>query len=126
MSAPKWTPGPWRPGRPDMLNERFERGFGKTIYTDDDRGGFHHATGTRLPLDVGEAFAPEADECLANAHLIAAAPDLYEALQEMYEASATGRAVPIGRALSALRKARGEKAAHAKAIKPDDGEGASS
>ena len=70
----KWTPGPWR------------------LRT---RNGVHEIIGTRHP-DIGEppvAFQAVygrgrghqffIDECLATAHLLRAALELYEALEEM-------------------------------------------
>lgn len=72
------TPGPWRPGRPDMLTLGASGGYVKYIYADDQRGGFHHVTGDPLPLVVGmgacdgSAVGDEAgEEALANAAFIA-------------------------------------------------------
>ena len=87
-----WTPGPWIAGRADMISEdpcgvRF-----KAIYADDPRGGIHRPTGEPLPLAVARAIDDrnlideqtdgiDADELLANARLISAAPDLAEAVE---------------------------------------------
>lgn len=93
----KWTPGPWVVGNGlDM----------KSVY-----GGKHEqllaiSTGE----DYGSYFGDDTDdiECMeqANAHLIAAAPDMYKALQTLarnFPDCATQDAV------DALAKARGEQ-----------------
>jgi hypothetical protein len=52
------------------------------------------------------------DLLAADAHLISAAPDLYEALQEIVDATDTGWEhldATFTRARSALKKARGER-----------------
>jgi hypothetical protein len=102
MSKPKWTPGPWPVVREDL------------------RGGCYWC-GVVIP-GLEEGFALHADDNgEANAHLIAAAPDLYDALHKIIEGSVTVAASPdtvsaiedlmelfrtIGQ--PALAKARGE------------------
>ena len=92
MADTKFTPGPWRLGNFSGLNDRF-------IYDGSDEGwaiadtkmhhGRHHKQG------------------LANAHLIAAAPELYEALEDAaLICRAFGHQCP--QFYAALAKARGE------------------
>jgi hypothetical protein len=74
MSAPKWTPGPW------LLD-------GSTIYTLDEHTksnrwwasvqAIYRGPATERPLDITRA------EISANARLIASAPELYHALNEL-------------------------------------------
>jgi hypothetical protein len=64
MSEPKWTPGPWRISP--------WSGQETVIF---DHGGV--ALGEAWNTRSGRAWS---DEALANAHLMAAAPDLYAAL----------------------------------------------
>lgn len=105
MNAPKWTPGPWRADW-------------------DDNGQWYIE-----PLGItGHALRGDSGDCIesASAHLIAAAPDLYEALEQLdvywcregkYEGPDQPRAIAffapetiaIWRKLrSALARARGE------------------
>jgi hypothetical protein len=69
VSETKWTPGPWRvfttPDGRDMI-------------------GIGEATGEGV-VDCGFGVWRSGDEKLANAHLIAAAPALYEALAKMVD-----------------------------------------
>ena len=98
---PKWTPGPWR-------------------Y---DRTNGSPTTGEHMIAGAKPGYLAEVRDCgsgdvRANAHLIAAAPDLYAALDNL-ETAATGAGVPhqqerkllhecITAARAALAKARGE------------------
>ncbi len=62
----------------------------KNVYADDPRGGWHKPTNSPMPLTVAKAVDESAlheecgsepisvDELMANARLIAAAPELYE------------------------------------------------
>lgn len=101
---PKWTPGPWAVR---------EDAFGVQVYPTRDG-----------PPDFGEwaslatiedCYDEEEQETAANAHLIAAAPDMYEALYRLVtdckiaglEAQA-GFDCWISMADEALAKARGE------------------
>lgn len=71
----------------------------------------------RFLLDDGQwdpNFPQTSDECVANARLIAAAPDLYEAAKELL--SIVGNRLPIDRfaeakskALAAIAKAEGSR-----------------
>ena len=102
---PKWTKGPW-PIKPTGDFKRIVIGDGLV----DGPGGY----------EVAEVYSDDCDrdEAMANAHLIAAAPDLYAALDNL-ETAATGAGVPhqqerkllhecITAARAALAKARGE------------------
>ena len=88
------TPGPWRAGRSDMISQcgGCEVTY-KNIYAEDVRGGFHKPTGTPMGVIVGRAVIDPVGaqhelplterELLANAQLMAAAPELYDALTAM-------------------------------------------
>lgn len=87
----KWTPGPW------------------SISTENDVcaqiDGEYHAVCTDQ-----FCYAP-ASEQKANAHLIAAAPDLYEALDKVnrwFNGSENELGMILREAVAALAKARGE------------------
>lgn len=89
MSERKWTPGPWVIGKDAEGGE----GFGWFV----GAGGYCRA----------DIVGPTCDT-KANAHLIAAAPELYEALDHLYhKAMLTHGDREIVR--EALAKARGEQ-----------------
>lgn len=96
--VPKFTPGPWEVGELD-------RGFGRGSLCVQDQHGFI----AKMPGDHLWS------ESLANAHLIAAAPDLYEALRgcmaacELQGADSAEFFDARNSAYAALAKARGEK-----------------
>ena len=94
MGETKHTPGPWRSGRSDMMSYDASGTIAfKNIYADDPRGG----TSRGKPLSVTVAKAVEesalyagvgarplsGEEIIANARLIAAAPDLLAAAQKV-------------------------------------------
>lgn len=88
MSETKWTPGPWRVG----IDRR-------AIWDDEDRC-----------IAVAKS---ETHQLEANARLIAAAPDLYEALGDvagllMLHAGDGIATKAIDRARAAMAKARGD------------------
>lgn len=85
----KWTPGPWW----------FE--------ADEVEGMVYVAhKGTECPSTTICSFEA-VDECdVANARLIAAAPDMYEALEAMLEFPNSGPSHSFAK--TALKKARGE------------------
>lgn len=112
MSETKFTPGPWH----------VQKGF-NTIFTTSDpakQTGITIAIAKVLDDQVGSQ-----SECNANASLIAAAPDLYEALKEVLLAERLGTRPPetamqaeekldrikyaVNKAEAALAKARGEQ-----------------
>lgn len=94
---PKWTPGPWR-------------------Y---DRTNGSPTTGEHMIAGAKPGYLAEVRDCgsgdvRANTHLIAAAPDLYAALERALNfiantESEMGEALPCGDAArTALAKARGQ------------------
>jgi hypothetical protein len=97
----KWTPGPWKVdfSHPNNLP-----------------GGISQAARSRRSITRFNAFSrPTTAEALANAHLFAAAPDLYEsladtlALAELKYGNSNATAVEcFTQARAALAKARGE------------------
>lgn len=108
MSETKWTKGPWKVGLAD--EHEHQAAFGPDGYMVADCAIF------------GFGAAPSEDECTANAHLVAAAPDMAVALSaapimSMYH---TARGFEADRliadyeawrvnARAALAKARGEQ-----------------
>lgn len=102
----KWTPGPWSADGPDGQDIHGARVNGNAEY---------------LALVFGNAYDDNklvmTDETRANARLIAAAPELYEALRDFFEnpdfiCTVGGNPIRVqamlARATLALRKARGE------------------
>ncbi len=101
MGAVKHTPGPWyvTGGSPELLLIREEASDYSLAVADD---GGH----------VDPQFALDDDVITANANLIAAAPDLYEALETVIlgiSQGSVGKPAVLA-AVSALARARGEAA----------------
>lgn len=96
MSDAKHTPGPWVAGRPDMAT-MIEGRNGKYIYA-----------GERYIAAAGFDVR-DWDETVANARLIAAAPELLEALEEMYRVcnASSDDAPHRVKARAAIAKAKG-------------------
>lgn len=96
MSKTKWTPGPWHVAA-------LTKSFG--VYAQD---------GTAI-AKVGGAYGVGHDRRKADALLIAAATEMYEALNEAYRAfshddeGAVWADTTIEKARAALAKARGER-----------------
>lgn len=88
MSETKWTPGPW-----------IEDEFFPLIYDS--------ATGPKQVLIATVAINTRRDEGRHNARLIAAAPDLYDALFQIVDDDGVCVA-SLRAARAALAKARGE------------------
>lgn len=77
--APEHTPGPWFPGRPDM--QTIVEGFGsKYIYSKRDNPDDEVAVAIAFGRDI-ESW----DTIMANARLIAVAPELLSALESAVE-----------------------------------------
>ena len=115
MSEPMWTPGPWRRGsNEDNLSVQPWSGA-IPIEAPEDEGG-----GLATPSIV--AWTTRGGPTKANACLIAAAPELYEALQyifdhiadedrgpaDLYRAFGLNSGRALAKARAALAKARGE------------------
>lgn len=112
MSETKWTPGPWEITSGFVGPLKIVASVDKSI----DRSG---------KMEVAHVGAETFDRCRANARLISAAPDMYEALaaselvmtalatisKHMLEPIASGAQVTsaLTAARAALTKARGEK-----------------
>jgi hypothetical protein len=95
---PKWTKGPW-PIKPTGDFKRIVIGDGLV----DGPGGY----------EVAEVYSDDCDrdEAMANAHLIAAAPDLYAALEAIRDNEVVRAICPSplwGKMADAMIKARGE------------------
>src|SRR5690606_40113072 len=69
MAEPKWTPGPWQ------VCNTYHAVHGERVRNIALCGNAH------IPQGNGRILVPD-DEAKANAHLIAAAPDLYEACEK--------------------------------------------
>lgn len=105
MSANKWPPGPWQQGMSSGHNANI-------IYTGNDES---IATVYGIPIHAQVSSVQDEErwqEGMANARLIAAAPDLAEALEacieHMEHSTPRGRMAYI-EAKHALAKARGEE-----------------
>ena len=99
MSEPKWTPGPW-------AVETRDKETWVVAYCGDDDPWF--VCNPELYIGPGKT-----DRAPANAHLIAAAPDLYEAMDGLHSwfgEEGDGRDISalLIAARAALAKARGE------------------
>jgi hypothetical protein len=97
----QFTPGPWSvqdPLGPEQLS--IVAGDAPATWVDI----------AQIGVDPLEDYSPTAAQAHANAHLIAAAPALYEALLDLATAESTGIVLHETRlkALRALRLARGE------------------
>ena len=98
MSDPKWTPGPWK--------------WDDTVWDYDPE---EQAPWLVTERDDARVLWGEVKCSEPNAHLIASAPDLYEALEEMaalmdlvHEGKYAPTSMTTYDAHAALRKARGE------------------
>jgi hypothetical protein len=106
MSEPKWTPGPWEVVEPTAIDYRAPLVYGA------DRQSLVAGAESGGPIR-----AVSASEARANARLIAAAPELYQALSALlrhFERKFVGWPATVGevdarnRTIAALAKARGE------------------
>jgi len=92
--TPGWTPGPWTVVNPDSFSNKYPVALVATGQC------WEHGS-----LLIASGFRPAEPEASANMHLIAAAPDLYAALQLYVDHFGD----PLKVARPALAKARGEK-----------------
>ena len=103
----KFTPGPWRFWR--HVNEKYPEWSQTAVFGTGDKK-FVMIAQTHDDL----AAAPEQtiEEIIANAHLIAAAPDMYEMLEHIEDAlddsSGCGE-ISVEKIRKLLKKARGEE-----------------
>ena len=115
------TPGPWRVGHYQVSVGPGFNGIAVTVLGPNNEnvsGTIHHATYVTRYGDPNKRYTPfphySGDEPVpasANAHLIAAAPDLYEALKATVAALASSGSMhqkALDAAEAALAKARGE------------------
>lgn len=81
MSETKWTPGPWHPGH---LGDQSTKCECTHVVSEVYFGGICtvHVDNGKWVSDGGND-APPRGEAIANMHLIAAAPDLYDAAHNM-------------------------------------------
>lgn len=100
---PKWTPGPWHVGAQN-----------DALYVLDAAPSPAPYDGP-LPREYGPNVVAtpnwRSEEYHANAHLISAAPELYEALERLLEDAfldISGEPIDTAYAYAALAKARGE------------------
>ena len=97
------TPGPWRIAEGGNLGNSVEGDSGKRHYDGDDG---YRTVAMYQSCCSSERWADQEANARANAHLIAAAPDMLEALRAIDANSASGSSV--GRiARAAIAKARG-------------------
>lgn len=94
----KWTPGPWCTSSTRVLAAEFPDGFISTPEHPD-----------YVIAQCGCFTSPGMCQANANAHLIAAAPDLYEALQQIMGSPCGMPPEFESAAFKALAKARGER-----------------
>ena len=104
----KWTPGPWRINTTGVISNQIEADSRQRFCDSDD--GYRGVALFQACCD-SRKYADEDENKFANAHLIAAAPDLYEALSECRLLLDGEGGMPVGvreRADAALARARGE------------------
>jgi hypothetical protein len=119
MSETKWTPGPWFAHGPINANRQDYGVVSSRPYDPASTGGFQ-----RRIAWIGNASSPHQSltleaEVAANAHLIAAAPELYTALDDLMggdermQVAIGGNPLYVDRfmdaARAALAKARGDE-----------------
>jgi hypothetical protein len=103
MMSEKWTKGPWVICWATYNGRKVNFTIAASPY-----GSIRPIAETRWKTEWSEV---EGEELIANAHLIAAAPDLYAALQRMVSHFLSDDMTPpdsvMGQAKAALAKARG-------------------
>ena len=99
-----FTPGPWL-----LRTTQTSAGLCHIVSAADWRGAFIYGDGIRKGVDDA---LPKAQELAANARLIAAAPDLLEALKvllERYVLAIGNEGIECLKARAAIAKATGEQ-----------------
>ena len=104
MKSTQFTPGPWL-FRFD--EDRFDSKLSVLEVVDGSDASLNHPQGELVLARVNvSAFAPHMDEPLANAHLIASAPDLLSALERLTHPMADDDDLDYARAI--IAKAKGQ------------------
>ena len=110
MTKPKFTPGPWRYAKNSNISNLVEAHCGRQDLYEEDNG--YRSIAAVQSCCASQKFVDQEENQRANIALIAAAPDLYEALHNMVKVI-DGLNIVISRlwvndANRALAKARGE------------------
>lgn len=104
MPKPKYTPGPWRVAcdaqGPNMVMHPTKVGLALASCTDAyvPTHGFHEGEPTDEATPLTEGGDTHWPERVANVRLMAAAPELFEALQDLLELHETEKDRPAVRA----------------------------
>ena len=101
----KHTPGPWKVGKTSGWSGTEVKAIASIAWC---------AKASSYSSSWGDSQEISADEALANAHLVAAAPDLLDALEEYHRVA---NAVPYAQWTPAMHKAQ-DAIAKAKGKKP--------
>ena len=107
MSKPKFTPGPWKAGKNACMTTVLDGHEGKTIYP---KGSSYHIAWANAENSNGDL---DIETALANAALIAAAPEMYKLLAQILKYEPKGVSLNFfdrmnPKIANVLRKARGE------------------
>lgn len=109
MSETKFTPGPW------VYEEfigKYENELGEIVTTKEKRSNIHIGNETVIIVGDSGVWSPKISEEVSNMKLIAAAPDLYHALDDLVsilELDTRSHVFDVVcSARAALAKARGE------------------
>ena len=102
MNEPRFTPGPWEFLEAYSHDDEYSASRPLTVCSDsnDDLANVFSSNDSTVSI--------ARDQAIANAHLIAAAPDLYEALAVVVQEWGRPYSPDWNRARAALAKARGE------------------
>ena len=101
---PQFTPGPWLVR---FDEDRFDSKLSVLEVIDGSEASLNHPQGELVLARVNvSAFAPHMDEPLANARLIASAPDLLAALERLAHPMADDDDLDYAREI--IKKAKGQ------------------
>jgi hypothetical protein len=101
---PQFTPGPWLVR---FDEDRFDSKLSVLEVIDGSEASLNHPQGELVLARVNvSAFAPHMDEPLANARLIASAPDLLAALERLAHPMADDEDLDYAREI--IKKAKGQ------------------